>query len=341
MISNKLNSILNKTNGLFVGLVFSVAIYSCGDSPKTPTSTDKTNNKLKVIKEPRNDFNADSAYQNIEKQLLFGYRIPGTIEHKKCSEWLFKSLSSSCDTAYFQSTSTETFDGAKIPIYNIIGSFNPKAKKRLLLASHWDSRPYADEDANDPNKPVPGANDGGSGTGILLELARVLKNAEDKPEFGVDILFFDAEDLGKSQYPNSFCLGSQIWAKSPHLPNYNANEAILLDMVGGANAEFYWEGNSSQWGYNTLAHVWTIGQELGHGNYFITKSTSPVIDDHFYVQKFSGIPMIDIIDYNSQDGFADHWHTVNDNIQTIDKNTLHAVGSTLEHFIFNPSTILK
>lgn len=339
MIRTKCNNYFQPLNTFLLGLVFTIALYSCGDGSKTPPTTFNNAGSLKVIKVNRKAFNTDSAYQNIEKQLSFGYRIPGTKEHKQCSEWLLQTLKSYCDTTYLQSTTTETFDGSTIPVYNIIGSFNPQAKKRLLLASHWDSRPYADEDANNPNKPVPGANDGASGVGILLELSRVLKDSD--IDFGIDILFFDAEDLGKSQYPNSFCLGSQIWAKSPHIQNYKADAAILLDMVGGANAQFYWEGNSSQWGYNTLAHVWTIAQELGHGNHFLTKSTAPVIDDHMYVQKHSGIPMIDIIDYNSQDGFADHWHTVNDDINAIDKNTLHAVGSTLEHFIFNPTTDLK
>ena len=125
MISNKLDCIRNKTNCLFIGFVLSVAIYSCGDSPKTPTAANTNSNTIKVIKNERNDFIADSAYKNIEKQLSFGYRIPGTKEHKKCSEWLFQSLSNSGDTAYLQSNSTQKFDGTTIPVYNIVGSFNP------------------------------------------------------------------------------------------------------------------------------------------------------------------------------------------------------------------------
>ena len=339
MIRAKRNKNHLRINNIITAFILTIAFFSCGDNSKTTTTTTNTTSNLKVIKVNRNEFNPDSAYKNIETQLSFGYRIPGTKEHKKCSEWLLQTLKRYCDTTYLQATTTKTFDGSIIPVYNILGSFNPNAEKRLLLASHWDSRPYADEDDNHPNKPVPGANDGGSGVGILLELSRVLKESE--IDFGIDILFFDAEDLGKSQYPNSFCLGSQIWSKTPHIVGYKADVGILLDMVGGANAEFYWEGNSSQWGYNTLAHVWTIAQELGHGNNFLTKSTAPIIDDHIYVQKFSGIPMIDIIDYNSQDGFADHWHTVDDDLNAIDKNTLHAVGSTLEHFIFNPTSDLK
>eukprot|EP00825_Cyclidium_porcatum_P021229 TRINITY_DN23737_c0_g1_i2.p3 TRINITY_DN23737_c0_g1~~TRINITY_DN23737_c0_g1_i2.p3 ORF type:complete len:174 (+),score=13.52 TRINITY_DN23737_c0_g1_i2:413-934(+) len=121
---------------------------------------------------------------------------------------------------------------------NIIASFNPDKKSRILLASHWDSRPYADHDPNKENHktPIDGANDGASGVGILIEVARQLSIK--KPELGVDIVFWDIEDYGEPQgtetgKEDTWCIGTQHWAKNPHKQGYSARFGILLDMVGG------------------------------------------------------------------------------------------------------------
>jgi hypothetical protein len=286
-----------------------------------------------LIEHTSNKFSEDSAFNFIQTQVNFGFRIPGTKEHKACADWLYTKLLEYCDTAYFQSGKTTTHKGQNIPVYNLIGSIHPKAEKRMLFAAHWDSRPLADEDPNNPNSPIQGANDGASGVGVLLELARITENIPDN--VGVDFIFFDAEDLGDSRAENSFCLGSQYWAKNLHIPQYKAQMGVLLDMVGGKNAEFLWEGNSNQWGNFLLSHIWTIAQELGYGNYFKKEQTGFITDDHVYVYKGTGIPVIDIIDYHHQRGFPDHWHTLSDNLEQIYKPTLKAVGHTLENTIQN------
>jgi hypothetical protein len=324
------------TQFLFAGLISSsMWLASCNTNTNENGESETTTN-TKLITNPTQHFNADSSFTFIEKQLSFGFRIPGTPEHKKCSEWLVSKLGSYVDTAFIQTGSATTFDGKKIPVYNIIGSIHPQAKKRMLLMAHWDSRPFADQDTDDQTKPIEGANDGASGVAVLLELARNSKLQKLPNDVGVDIIFFDAEDWGNSDHENSFCLGSQYWGKNLHTPGYSARFGVLLDMVGGKNAEFLWEANSNEWGNTLLQHVWTAGQELGYGNYFKTVNTHPVIDDHVYVYKATKIPTIDIIHYTSEGGFTPEWHTHQDNISNIDKNTLKAVGHTLENVIAQP-----
>ncbi len=310
-----------------------LSLWGCGGSETTVPENEPE--ITRVIQNKSTRFNEDSAFQFIKNQVDFGYRIPGNKPHRLCADWLYNKLTHYCDTSYFQKGTTQTHEGKTIPVYNVIGSFRPQASRRILLASHWDSRPMADNDMSENlNKPIDGANDGASGVGVLLEIARTLDTLPE--DVGIDIIFFDAEDLGVSEAENSFCLGSQYWVKTAHVINYTAHFGILLDMVGGKEAKFYWEGNSKNWGSYILSHVWTVAQELGFGNHFITESTTPVIDDHAYVYQGTKIPTIDIIDYHHREGFPEEWHTVNDNISNIHKPTLKAVGLTIENTLQTP-----
>ncbi len=314
---------------IFISTSFYLA--SCGNDS---TSNNSEEEIVKLVQNPVSNFSQDSAYAFIEKQLSFGFRVSGTPEHLKCANWLFQKLGSYTDTVIFQKGSATTYNKKQIPVYNIIGSFNPKATKRILLASHWDSRPWADADDNNTEKPILAANDGASGVAVLLEIARNL--SKNKPDLGIDIIFFDAEDYGKSEHENSFCLGSQYWGKNLHVPNYTAHFGILLDMVGGKNAQFMWEEGSNTWANFALVHTWAVANELGHGAYFVNAPIGQIIDDHKYVYDATKIPMIDIIQYDPQNGFAPYWHTHDDNLESIDKNTLFAVGHTIENVIFTP-----
>lgn len=288
-----------------------------------------------IAKNKYPDFNQDSAFLFIKKQLDFGYRIPGTEAHKRCADWLYAKLKEYCDTVYYQKGTAVTWDKKTIPVYNLIGSFNKNAKQRGMYASHWDSRPWADNDTSRTDKPILAANDGASGVGVLLELARLL--SKNKPDHGIDIVFFDAEDYGKSQYENSFCLGSQFWGKTPHLPGYRAQYGVLLDMVGGKDAVFSKEGYSGTNAGWVQSHVWSLAAELGFGNTFISDATQPIIDDHFYVFQATRIPMIDIIQYDREQGsFAHYWHTHADNMDAVDPKTLGIVGKTMSALVFNP-----
>lgn len=298
----------------------------------------------KFIKTTPAPFNADTAYAFIARQLEFGYRIPGTPAHKKCADWLYQTLEKYCDTVYYQKGTAVTWDKKTIPVYNIVGSFNPKAIQRGLYGSHWDSRPWADADTARTNEPIAAANDGASGVGVLLELARQLHNK--RPSHGIDIIFFDAEDWGKSgdgpEFQNSFCLGSQFWGKNPHIPGYKAQYGLLLDMVGGINALFGKEGFSTRNASWVQSHVWALAAELGYSSTFADMNVGPITDDHYYVFEATGIPMIDIIQHDPARGtFAHYWHTHADNLDAVDKNTLQKVGNTVSAVMFNPPIIIN
>ena len=176
-------------------------------------------------------FNSDSAFNFIQKQVDFGPRVPGSSAHDQTAIYLEKKLAEYCDTAFTQYGTVANHLNQNIQIKNIVGSFNLSKKKRVLLCAHWDTRPMADQDAERPTEPSDGANDGASGVGVLIEAARQFQLQ--RPDAGVDILFFDAEDMGDSKgAASTWCLGSQFWSKTPHVKNYVARFGILLDMVG-------------------------------------------------------------------------------------------------------------
>jgi glutaminyl-peptide cyclotransferase len=324
-----------KHQAKFVIFILSIApIFISCNNEQSPKQTTKQQEPIKPYQRISPEFNADSAYFFVEKQVDFGSRVTNTEGHKKCGDWLVATLNRLANNVIEQKTQVIHYDGRKLNVRNIIAEFNPKASTRIILAAHWDTRDIADEDITDRDKPILGANDGGSGVGVLLEIARIL--AENPIDIGVDIILFDAEDLGKSNEENSFCIGSQFWSANPHKPGYKAAYGILLDMVGAPNAKFAWEQTSVYYAENILQKVWQTAASLGFSNYFVPYKKSGIIDDHYYVNKIAGIPMIDIIqfDHASRTGFPEHWHTHRDNMNTIDRNTLKAVGQTVLEVIF-------
>lgn len=287
------------------------------------------------------DFQADSAYSYIASQVAFGPRVPGSPAQQKCAAWLETMLRKSCDTVYVQSVNVSGGGGKMLPCINLIGSFHPAASMRILLLTHWDCRPWADEDKNNPGKPILAADDGGSGTAVLLELARTFKTNKLPDWLGVDLLLTDVEDYGNSELwgEESYCLGTQYWARHPHVPGYKAAYGILLDMVGARNARFPLEGFSSQYAGNVQRKIWQSASNAGFSSYFPYEPSAAITDDHLPVNRIAGIPTVDIIHLTTdpQNPFPPHWHTHADDMPVIDKNTLKAVGQTLLHHLFADS----
>ena len=319
-------------------LIFLLTVVQLSGCNHTTRSTQK---EVKTVNVP--EFSSDSAYTFIQKQVDFGPRVPNTREHDVCAAYLSAELRRHGAAVIEQKANLTAFDGTVLKSVNIIGSFNTKAEARILLFSHWDSRPWADHDPLSENrkKPVMAANDGASGVGVLLEMARLI--GKNQPSVGVDIIFFDAEDYGapecfKSQNTeDSWCLGTQYWAKNPHVPGYTARFGILLDMVGGKQATFFREQSSEYYAGSVVSKVWSQAKSLGFGQYFVDQKGGAITDDHIYVNQIIGIPSIDIIQYdpNSTSGFGSYWHTTHDTMENVDKNTLMAVGTTLMHVVFN------
>lgn len=287
-------------------------------------------------------FNADSAYYFIQKQVDFGPRIPNTEAHKKAGDYFIARFKTYGATIKVQEFTATTFDNTRVNLRNIIASFNPEKKKRILLAAHWDTRPFADKDKEKPNATFDGANDGGSGVGVLLEVARLLH--QQPADAGIDIILFDGEDWGErtgSRAPALpanlevwWCLGSQYWSKNKHIPNYSAYFGILLDMVGAKDARFGFEGYSLEYAPSVVDKVWKTAARLGFTSVFVNVKDGPVIDDHVFVNLNAKIPMIDIVSFDEDGSFGDFHHTQKDNMDIIGKETLNAVGQTVVHVIY-------
>lgn len=313
-----------------------IVLSACSTNEQRTPSKETTKQTNKVV--PK--FNTDSAYYFIEKQVSFGPRVISSVAWKNCAVWLEQKLKSYTPNVLVQQATIKTYDNKTHNLKNIIASFSPERNNRIVLFAHWDSRHVADQDIENKTTPILGANDGGSGVGILLELSRQFK--QNNPKIGVDIILFDAEDYGQpenSGFPNmqnSWCLGSQYWSKHPHTTNYFPKYGILLDMVGGKDAQFYWEGNSVYFASTVLQRVWDNANKLGFGKHFIYQEAPEIIDDHLYVNYHAHIPTIDIIEYNetTQSHFNQYWHTHQDDMNNIDKTTLHAVGQTLLEVIY-------
>lgn len=280
---------------------------------------------------PRPSFNADSAYNYVSQLMAFGPRVPNTPAHVKSGDWLVKKLKGFGFQVTEQKADLEAFDGTKLKARNIFAQINPDDSVRTLLIAHWDCRPWADQDP-DPEKrltPVPGANDGASGVGVILEIARQAALMDSVP--ALDILFVDAEDWGADNDEDSWALGTRYFAENLPYEGYNPKNSILLDMVGSPDAKFGFEYFSQQANSPLLELLWNNAAALGHDRYFHKGFGGAVTDDHYQLNQH-GIPTIDIIDYrsdNAYNGFDPVWHTTHDDMKNISRETLGAVGETV------------
>ncbi len=287
-------------------------------------------------------FNADSAYRYVAEQVAFGPRVPGTAAHDRCRDYLVSKLNAfGADTVFVQKGMVTAFDGTRLPLANIMARFNTGASRRILIAAHYDTRPWADEDAVEANRrmPIDGANDGASGVAVALELARNIGATH--PEIGVDFLLTDVEDYGthsdddSANSDDSWALGSRFWAESqPYTPRERPEFGVLLDMVGGRGATFYREYFSDRSAAWLNSRVWRAAEAEGVER-FVNELHGAVNDDHLNIA-LAGIPCIDIIECgNPQTGsFPPHWHTMSDNLDAIDPATLGDVGKTLMRVIY-------
>ena len=291
------------------------------------------------------DFNADSAYAFTQAQCDFGPRDMNSKGHEECGAWIVAKFKGYGCKVTTQKADLKGYDGTTLKSTNIMAQYNPGATTRILLCAHWDSRPWADNDPDSANwhKPILAANDAASGVAVMLEIARLLQKNALPSGFGVDFVCFDAEDWGTPQWDanqdasgDSWALGAQHFAAN--LPQgYEARYGILLDMVGGMNAKFYKEGISNQYAPEIVKKVWRAARQAGFGSYFPRQEGGMITDDHIPLNQKAGIPTIDIIPYYpdcQQSSFGPTWHTLADNMDNIDRNTLKAVGQTVIQVLF-------
>ena len=313
----------------------------------------------------RPSFSSDSAYAYIERQMAFGPRVPNSNAHMQCAVWLIEQLKAFGAEVELQKGFMPDYKGDNQQIYNIIGHFSPSlggrdgeglSRPRILLGAHYDTRPWCDEEEDYSERfyNVPGANDGASGVGVLLEVARQLglrqkchndSINDQMVNVPVDIIFFDCEDMGTprvytgAEREDTWCLGSQLWAtnyaNNIKLSNSEASNGyqygIILDMVGAPDAVFPLEMYSTQYASNYQHQIWRAAEQLGYGSMWVKQQSYPITDDHYYINYIAGIPCVDVIHYDIRNatGFPHWWHTRNDNMDNISKSTLQAVGEVV------------
>jgi hypothetical protein len=265
------------------------------------------------------EFDGASAFRYLEAQVAFGPRIPGTKAHRQAAAWLDSLLRQRADTVIVQSWTHLTGSGDSLPLTNYVARFNPAATKRLLFLAHWDSRPTADSPTStDSTKPVPGANDGGSGVALLLGVADVLKR--NPPAIGVDLLFDDGEDYGDfTKAPKDVLIGARYYAAHP-APGPQPLYAVLFDLVADKDLQIFQEGNSLVGAPEVVDLVWSTAKELGYAGTFVASPKHTLIDDHLELQKV-GIRAIDVVDFDYPS-----WHTVFDTVDKTSSASLQIVG---------------
>lgn len=310
-------------------LFLTLALTACGS--RKSADTDRDTDSAAAV--PVAVADADSAMSYVAAQVAFGPRTPGSDAHRECRSWLAGKLTSlGVENVAVSEEAVTTADGVDRTVYNIFGSINPGATRRVLLLAHYDTRPHADEDPDPANRstPLDGANDGASGVAVLLDVARALR-ANPLDSIGVDILLTDLEDSGTDGDDTSWCLGTQKWVENmPYTDGNLPVYGILLDMVGGRDARFNREMISDSYAHAICDKVWAVAAASGLTARFPNERGGAVIDDHLYINR-AGIPCIDIIESaNPATGtFNPTWHTLGDNIGAIDPATLAAVGQVV------------
>ena len=309
--------------------VAAVALMAC--SAGSGAGTQRADAPQQRAASAADSFSADTAYALVVAQTAMGPRTPGSEGNARCAEWMAARLrAAGADTVEMQRGTMQRWDGRELPVCNVLASFNSAAPRRVLLVAHYDTRPWADNDLDPANhtKPVPGANDGASGVGVLLEVARVLSLKG--TDAGVDILFVDSEDYGTEGDDGSWALGARHFVQNPPA-GYVPARVILLDMVGGRGTSFRREMFSSMYAPVLLDDVWEAADAAGHSDIFTSLEGGAITDDHVEFIK-AGIPAIDIIALTDA-GFPDTWHTINDNLEHIDSDILAAAGRTVLYYL--------
>ncbi|MBL7825080.1 MAG: M28 family peptidase [Saprospiraceae bacterium] len=336
--------------GLILVMLLSAVFWAL---PKCKSDQPENNtNALKIPTVPVPNFSGDSAFAYVKKQVDFGPRVPGTAAHKACAAWLVESFKGFGMTVIEQPFKANTYFGT-LDAVNIIAQYKPELSNRILLCAHWDSRHIADKDTKNKDKAILGADDGGSGVAVLLELARMVN--ETPVNIGIDFICFDAEDLGDDRLANpnqsvmlqnpqntdkTWCLGSQYWSQNLHKPGYTAKFGILFDMVGAIGARFPREGFSVDKATEIVNKIWGVAAELKYNDLFVNIRGGNITDDHLFVMRGTQIPTVDIIGMPKEPPtFGDHHHTHFDNLSIIDSEVMRKVGQVAATVIYRTAAV--
>ncbi len=284
----------------------------------------------------QNIFDADKAFDLVLQQCSIGPRYPGSKGQIECRDFIVKNLSKySSDILVDNHKIEDPLTKDSVNIYNIFHRFNPDKDNRILLIAHWDTRRYADKDPDSLNhrKPVIGANDGASGVAVLLAILEQL-NKTKLNNIGVDFLFADAEDMGLYGDPGTWAIGSRLF--SSKYPTQLPKFGICVDMVADKDLDLEIEKYSYEMAPSLVNYIWSIAKDNNYDHIFKNQLGPAIIDDHLSFSMMTGVPSIDIIDFNYE-----YWHTINDIPENISKNSLDIVGHVLTEFLYKYDSNVK
>jgi hypothetical protein len=262
--------------------------------------------------------------KSIEKQLSFGPRYVGSEGHTKVKKYIADELALS-EAVIEKQEWTDSSSG--FGLTNIIARFNPEAKERLIVATHYDTDPKATKDLNNKTLPVPGASDGASGVAVLLEVAKNFEELAIKKDLGVDLVFFDAENFDPGNFTNWNPKGSTYFSENINsLYKTPPTKAIVVDMVCDKNLNFKKESSSLKANKEEVNKLWEIGQKIAPKS-FLDQTTTEIKDDHTPLNKI-GIPSILLIDLDYQ-----YHNTTKDTIDKCSGDSLKTTYDTLREYL--------
>jgi hypothetical protein len=289
--------------------------------------------QLPIPSRPKTSFDAKAAMEYTRAQVAFGPRVPGTPQAARAGDWIVTMMKQRADTVIEQRWTHRTLDGKGLPLRNILARFRPHATQRVLYVTHWDTRPMADDDPvlGNRNTPIPGANDGASGVGLFIALGDALKKTP--PNVGVDLLFVDGEDYGRSFDPpyQDVLLGSRYFADHLPSPDYRPMFGVLWDMIADADLNILQEGRSVSAAPEVVSRVWQKAADLGYSKYFISLGGQEITDDHVPLLA-KGLRVIDVIDYDYGPRNAagvvttSYHHTLQDTMDKLSLKSFQIVG---------------
>lgn len=280
---------------------------------------------------PEPVFKGEKAFDVLLYQINMGPRNPGSSGHQACLEWLVQNGENLADTVIVQRfTGFNPYGDPEIPMANVIYRYRQDVKNRVMISAHWDTRPVADLDPFDPDRPIPGANDGASGVAVLIHIAELLNDFP--PKIGIDLAFWDGEDSGRPSHPEEFAQGS--WFYSMNTIEPVPQKGILIDMIGDADLKIYYELYSLKFAPKLVAEIWNIARKMGYSDIFIPLQGPMVYDDHVPLSE-RGIPTINIIDFQYPRPGVNYWHTHEDTPDKCSPESLEIVGSVLVKWIYS------
>ena len=318
---------------LFLIALTLVAAVACGGRENRG---DEGDNTLFTAPATYPAFSGDRAMELLERQVDFGPRVPGSPAHDSCLAFFMAYFDGLGLDTHAQRFSLPGYDKT-LDLTNVIVRINHQSSRRILLAAHWDSRPWADmePDPDRARRAVPGANDGASGVAVLMQAAAVF--AEHTAPVGVDIVLFDGEDYGREGDESMFLLGSRYYAVTlgnEHRPMFG----ILLDLVGDRDAVFPREAFSRQYAHDIQDLVWKATADLRLTT-FSDQEHSPILDDHVPLNTVAGIKTVNIIDaahvgHDRSSERRRYWHTIDDLPHHCSASTLEEVGTLLMYLVY-------